>query len=157
MHASLTSTRIAPKKLNVIAKMVRGMPTPKALTALEHTHKKAARIIEGVLKSAIANATFNDKQRSDDLYIKTIVVNQASSYRRGVPMARGRVRPMRKFLSHLDIVLGLIDEEKSGSEKKLTKPELSKAPTTPKRVENASQPAKKQVQRSAPKEKKAKQ
>lgn len=117
MHASLSSTRIAPKKLNVIAKMVRGKTVTSALVALAHTHKKAARIVEGLLKSALANATFNDKQREDDLRIKTIVVNQGSSYRRGVPMARGRVRPMRKFLSHLEIVLGLKDEENVGTPK----------------------------------------
>lgn len=143
MRASLRSVRIAPKKLSVIAQMVRGMPVTEALDALQHTHKKAARIIETLLKSAVANATFNDKQSAHDLVLKTIVVNQAQSYRRGVPMARGRMRPMRKFLSHLDIILGLQADD------------VEKVKDT-KKIENASQAPKKPVQRSVSSAKKAK-
>ena len=134
MRASLTSVRIAPKKLNVIAKMVRGKSVLVAREMLRRTNKKAARIVETLLNSAIANATFNDKQQQDDLILKTIVVNQAQSYRRGVPMARGRVRPMRKFLSHMEIILGLKDEEEQDGESKKSKSE-----------EKASQKAKKPV------------
>lgn len=140
MKASLRSVRIAPKKLAVIAQMVRGLTAMEALDALEHTNKKAARIIQTLLKSAIANATFNDKQRPEDLIVKTIVVNQAQSYRRGVPMARGRTRPMRKFLSHIEIVLGVGSAEDEAKEAKQSK-----------KARNASQEAGKTVQEGAPK------
>ena len=111
MKAHLRSVRIAPKKLNLIAKMVRGMPVPEALEALKHTHKKGARIVQELLKSAVANAEHNDKQQASLLIIKTIVVNQASGYRRGVPKARGSVRPVTKFLSHVSLALGFAGEE----------------------------------------------
>lgn len=112
MKASLRSAPIAPKKANLIAKMVRGMPADDAVALLSRTHKKGARMVEKLLKSALANAEHNDKQDPQQLHIKTIVVNQAMGYRRGVPKARGSIRPMTKFLSHISLTLGLADASK---------------------------------------------
>jgi len=109
MKAYLRSARIAPKKANIIAMMVRDMRVNDALTALSRTNKKAARMIEELIKSAVANAHHNDKQHRENLVIKSIVVNQGTAYRRGVPMARGRMRPMNKFLSHISLTLGIFD------------------------------------------------
>lgn len=119
MKAFLRSARIAPKKANVIARMVRGMPVPEAQDLLGRTNKKAARLFGDLLASAVANAAHNDRQDPRVLMVKEVVVNQGSAYKRGVPMARGRVRPMQKFLSHLHIVLGVKKErmEKEISEK----------------------------------------
>jgi len=110
MHAFLRSVRIAPKKANLSASMIRGLPAQEALAALQRTPKKGARILEKLLQSAVANAEHNDNQRSENLLVKTVVVNQGQAYRRGVPMARGRVRPIRKFLSHISITLGVLDD-----------------------------------------------
>ncbi len=117
MKASVHSVRIAPKKANLIAKLVRGMTVPEAMEQLRRTNKKAARIIELLLRSAIANSSHNDKQDAQMMVIKTIVVNQGQAYRRGMPMARGRQRPFKKFLSHIDITLGFPEEEKSKTKK----------------------------------------
>jgi large subunit ribosomal protein L22 len=124
MKAFLRSARIAPKKANLIATMVRGMPVNDAITALEQTHKKGARMIEQLLKSAVANAQHNDKQDASKLIVKTIIVNQSLGYRRGVPMARGRMRPMTKFLSHIDVVLGVAGAEEPKTSKKAGKKAL---------------------------------
>ena len=109
MKAHLRSVRIAPKKANIIAKMVRGMPVHGAMDALHRTNKKGARLVEQLLRSAMANAAHNDRQTASQLVIKSIVVNQGTGYRRGVPMSRGRVRPMTKFLSHISVTLGVAD------------------------------------------------
>ena len=109
MSAQLHSARLTPKKANLVAATVRGMPVPAALDLLSHTTKKAARIIEGVLHSAASNAEHNFKQDPSAMMVKTIVVNQGTAYRRGIPMARGRTRPIRKFLSHISITLGYSD------------------------------------------------
>ncbi|MDD5751686.1 MAG: uL22 family ribosomal protein, partial [Candidatus Peribacteraceae bacterium] len=98
---------------------------------------------EAVLKSAVANAVHNSKQREEDLVIKTIIVNQGQAYRRGVPMARGRTRPMRKFLSHLEIVLGVGTAEDGSKEVGKVK-NVKKV----KNGENASQKGKKPVKES---------
>lgn len=110
MKAYARSVRIAPKKASLIAKMIRGMSVPDAVLALERTDKKAARIIASLLRSAMANASHNDRQDPQILVVRSIVVNKAQAYHRGVPMARGRMRPMRKFLSHLTLTLGVADE-----------------------------------------------
>lgn len=120
MKAYLRSARIAPKKANIIAKLVRGMPVGDAVESLKHTHKKGARMVEELIKSAVANAEHNDKQDSSKLIVKTIVVNQSMGYRRGVPMARGRMRPMTKFMSHISLTLGVagVDNEKIQTKQK---------------------------------------
>ena len=146
MKAYLHSTRLAPKKANLIAMMVRGMRVEEALTALEHTNKKGARLVETLLRSAVANAEHNDKQRRSNLVIKSIVVNQGTAYRRGTPMARGRMRPMNKFLSHIDLVLGIAGAEEAVSKTK--KKKIEKAEKSPKA---ASQSKKNAVKESASK------
>ncbi|MBU2213147.1 hypothetical protein KJ996_00725, partial [Patescibacteria group bacterium] len=76
------------------------------------------------LKSAMANAQNNDNQDPRELVIKSLIVNQGQAYHRGVPMARGRVRPMRKFLSHITLTLGVapIEREKGkGKEENVSK------------------------------------
>lgn len=134
MRSSLRSARIAPKKANVIAKMIRGMAVPRAIEALEHTQKKASHMILDLLKSAVANAAHNDKQRPEELVIRSIEVNQAQSYRRGVSMARGRQRPLRKFLSHIEIVLGVGAVESDG----VGKSKKSKSTRSTKKTASAS-------------------
>ncbi|MBI1934358.1 50S ribosomal protein L22 [Candidatus Peregrinibacteria bacterium] len=134
MKALLRSARIAPKKANIIARMVRGMSVPDAQDLLSRTHKKAARLFEGLLASAVANAAHNDRQDTQVLMVKEVVVNQGSSLRRGVPMARGRVRPMRKFLSHISITLGIAGTEGVDGEKQevRSKNKVSPVPYGPK-------------------------
>lgn len=146
MKAYLRSARIAPKKANIIAKMVRGMPVGDAMHALSRTNKKGARMVEELLKSAVANAEHNDKQDGSKLMVKTIVVNQSLGYRRGVPMARGRMRPMTKFLSHIAVTLGMAGDETAPSKKS-----AQKAQKSPK---SSSQKTKNQVQPSGTKRKK---
>ena|SRR3989338_5019302 len=118
MKAILRSVRIAPKKANLIAKMVRGMAVADAMETLRLTHKKAARLIEGLLRSAIANTSHNLKQDPQTMVIKSIIVNQGTHYRRGIPKARGQTRPIKKFLSHIEVELGFPDMEESSAKKK---------------------------------------
>ncbi|MFA5799571.1 MAG: 50S ribosomal protein L22 [Candidatus Peribacteraceae bacterium] len=113
MHAHLSSARLAPKKANLMAKMVRGLSVPDAVELLRKTSKKSARLFEGVLRSAMANAEHTFKQDPQMLVLKTVIVNQGTAYRRGIPMARGRVRPIRKFLSHISITLGFPEAKKN--------------------------------------------
>lgn len=111
MKAYLYSARIAPKKANLIATLIRGLTVEEALTQLEKTNKKGARFIEKLIASAAANAVHNDKQVRSQLRIDSIIVNQGMGLRRGVPMARGRIRPMRKFMSHIEVKLGLLTDD----------------------------------------------
>ncbi len=138
MHAHLSSVRLAPKKANLMAKIVRGMTVPDAMELLRKTSKKSARLFEGVLRSAIANAGHNFKQDPQMMVLKTVVVNQGTAYRRGIPMARGRVRPIRKFLCHITITLGFLGDDKKKVKKekeaivKTSAPKEKKASSTTK-------------------------
>lgn len=137
MKAHARSLRIAPKKANLIAQLVRGMAVADALALLKRTHKKGARMVERLLESAVANAQHNDKQDASSLVIRTIVVNQGTAYRRGVPMARGRMRPMHKFLSHISVTLGLQGEE-GKAQKKPKKGVAEASQKAPRSVKSAS-------------------
>lgn len=135
MHAHLSSARLAPKKANLMAKMVRGLPVPTAVELLRCTHKKSARLFEGVLRSAIANAEHNFKQDPQTMILKTVVVNKGMVYQRGVPMARGRMRPIKKFLCHITITLGYPGAEKPA---KKAKAEAKTSTKTTKKSSSAS-------------------
>ena len=137
MYASLTAVRIAPKKAAILAKMICGKSVPDAVHLLEHVNKKAARIMEQLLRSAMANASHNEKQDPQMMIIKTVVVNKAQVFHRGVPMARGRVRPIKKFLSHIELTLGIPDEI-GGDSAKSSKSEKSSSQSPKKPVKKAS-------------------
>jgi len=147
MKAHLRSIRIAPKKANLVAGMIRGLPVSEALSSLERTNKKAARVLERLLRSAIANAKQNDNQEAEDLIIKTIIVNKAQAYHRGVPMARGRVRSMRKFLSHISITLGVKEME---TEKKKETPSQKAKKTVKTTVKSEKSKSSKEETATAP-------
>ncbi len=145
MRAYLRSVRIAPKKANLVALMVRGMPVGEAVQLLNRTHKKGARLIEKLIESAAANARHNFKQDAGQLVVRTIVVNQGQALQRGMPMARGRARPYSKFLSHIEVTLGYADEAPMTGKKpkKAAKAEAPAAEASAKPAAKKKAPAKK--------------
>jgi large subunit ribosomal protein L22 len=151
MKAYLHSVRIAPKKANLIARMVRGLSVPVAMEQLRRTNKKAARIMETLLRSAIANASHNDKQDAQTMVVKTVVVNQGTAYHRGMPKARGQMRPYRKFLSHITLTLGLPGDI-AGPTKRANAPKKA-AKTEGESVKKASPKAKTSVKVSGTRKK----
>jgi large subunit ribosomal protein L22 len=105
MKASVRNIRISPKKLNVIAYIVRNMKAQEALDTLRFMPKKGAQIVYDVLKSAVANATHNDSQKVEDLRIASISVTQGLVMKRINPVSRGRAHRILKRTSHVDITL----------------------------------------------------
>lgn len=103
MKAILRRVRISPKKANLIAALVRNKNIQEALDILKFTPKKAAKILKKVIESAIANAENNFKQNKDSLYIKEIIVTQGVTYKRSLPISRGRTHPILKRTSHITV------------------------------------------------------
>lgn len=103
--ARLQFVRMSPQKARIVADMVRGKRVGEALQALQFTPRKPARILSGVLKSAVANAEQQGVQDVDRLFIKTIQVNQGPALKRFIPRAQGRATPIRKPTSHVDVIL----------------------------------------------------
>lgn len=121
MKAILRQVRISPKKANLVAELVRTKPVTEAVTILKFTPKKAAPILKKVIESASANAENNLKQKKELLYIKEIIVNEGPTYKRRIPISRGRAHPLLKRTSHITVELGQkVEEKKEPTQEKTT-------------------------------------
>lgn len=98
-------SRISPKKAREVSREIVGLPANEALDLLRFIPRKAARLFYKTLHSAIANAENNHSLASDDLVVKSAIVEEGPAFKRFKPVARGSAHPIRKRTSHLRIVL----------------------------------------------------
>ena len=105
MKAYGKNIRISPKKLRVVAEVVRGQKASEALQFLKFAPKKWADILYKILHSAVANAEHNNKQGSDSLYIEKLVIHKWIVYKRWNPVSRGRMHPILKRTSNIVLEL----------------------------------------------------
>jgi len=105
MKAILKNYRQSPRKVRLIADLVRGKSAHDALTTLQFVDKRAAGPFTKVIQSAVANATQSGKN-ADRLFIKTVEVNKAPTFKRMLPRARGSASRINKRNSHISVVLG---------------------------------------------------
>lgn len=105
MKAVTKYIRISPKKLALIADLVRGMGVDEALDFLKATPKKAALPLYKAVNSAVSNAEMNNNQDRSQLYIAKIMVNRGPTLKRGIPISRGRYHRILKRTSHLNVEL----------------------------------------------------
>jgi large subunit ribosomal protein L22 len=103
--ASLQNYRIAPRKVRLVADMIRGKNVADAKVILSNVTKKARHPIHDLLDSAVANAAHNFKIDNAALFVKEIRVDQGYVLKRSMPMARGSAFPLKKRTSHVTIVL----------------------------------------------------
>jgi large subunit ribosomal protein L22 len=96
--------RISPKKLKLVADLVRGKKLDDAYTTLSMVIAKGAGIVRKSLQSVAANARQKDRE-ARDLYIKKICVDEGMTWKRIMPAAMGRANRIRKRTSHLTVVL----------------------------------------------------
>lgn len=96
MKAYLKQVRISPKKVNVVAALVRGKNVTEALTQLKFVPKRSAPVLAKLIASAAANAENNFKQDKEKLMISKIIVNEGMTLKRGMPISRGRWHPIKK-------------------------------------------------------------
>jgi large subunit ribosomal protein L22 len=117
--AHLRYLRIAPRKVGVVAALVRGKQVGAALNILKFTRKHAAKPLEKLIKSAIANATDLSKGEVDidTLYVKQISVDQGPSQRRYMPRAMGRATRVNKKSSHVHVVLASAEKRPGAAAK----------------------------------------
>lgn len=97
--------RIAPRKMQLVADLVRGKNADEALAILKYTPKRGAKVMEKLLTSAIANAENNYEMNRDELYVAQVYANQGPTMKRFRPRAQGRAFTIRKHTSHVGIVL----------------------------------------------------
>jgi len=103
VSAKVKWVRIAPRKLSRVVALVRGKLALEALDLLKFMPQKGARILEKVIKSAVANAKNNYKLTESTLVVWEAYVNKGITMRRWQARARGRVFPINKRTSHLTV------------------------------------------------------
>lgn len=101
---------LAPRKVSLVAHLVRGRSVADALVILEHTPKRAAIPVAKAIKSAAANATNTHGIDGKTLVIDTLTVTAGPRLKRYKPAAHGRALPFMKRTSHITVVV-------AGSEK----------------------------------------
>src|SRR5438105_5594799 len=105
VRAEAKWVRTSARKARLVAEHIRGRSVPEARTVLAFTQRAAAREIEKVLRSAVANAEANHGLIGDDLYVYRAVVDEGPTLKRFRARARGRVARIRKRTCHITIEL----------------------------------------------------
>jgi large subunit ribosomal protein L22 len=105
VRAVLRMVRTSPRKLNLVAAMIRGKKVAAALADLEFSRKRIAVQIRKTLQSAIANAENNHDLDVDNLVVAEAHVGKALVMKRFSPRARGRVGRIMKPFSNLTVVV----------------------------------------------------
>jgi large subunit ribosomal protein L22 len=96
--------RISERKARLVADMIRGLDCDEALAVLEFTHQRAARMIDRVLKSAMANANEQEAQMNR-LMISESRVDPGPIIKRFHPKDRGRAHPIQKRTCHIHVTV----------------------------------------------------
>ncbi len=97
--------RLSPDKARDFARRLQGLSVTAAIDAANFSDRKVARMLGKILKSAVANAENNAKLSADDLKVKTAVIEEGPRMKRFWPRARGGVRPVRRRMAHITVVL----------------------------------------------------
>jgi len=105
-RAKLRYIRVTPRKARLVVDVIRGKKAGEALSILKFMPQHASRVIEKLLKSAIANAEQKNIGDVDRLKIKTAFVDQGPVMKRVMPRAMGRANIIKKRTSHITLVLG---------------------------------------------------
>jgi len=107
VRAEARYVRTAPRKAQLVTEQIRGRTVPEARTILAFMTRDAARDVERVLSSAVANAEANHNLDGDDLYVSVAVVVAGPTLKRWRARARGRVARIKKRTCHITIALAL--------------------------------------------------
>ncbi|MFF2890704.1 MULTISPECIES: 50S ribosomal protein L22 [unclassified Paenibacillus] len=103
--AHVKFVRIAPRKAQLVADLIRGKQVGEAIAILRHTPKSASPIIEKLLNSAIANAEHNYQLDVNKLVVSQVFANQGPTMKRFRPRAMGRASRINKRTSHITLVV----------------------------------------------------
>jgi large subunit ribosomal protein L22 len=105
VRASANWVRITPRKARLVVEHIRGRTVPEARTVLAFTQRAAAREVEKLLRSAVANAEANHGLIGDDLVVKAAYVDEGPMLKRWRARARGRAARIHKRTCHITLKL----------------------------------------------------
>jgi len=104
-QANLRGLRTSPRKLNLVAKTIRGKTAASALAELTFSHRRVAHDVKKALQAAIANAENNHQLDVDRLYVKEATVGRAFVLKRFHTRGRGRSARVEKHFAHITVVV----------------------------------------------------
>jgi large subunit ribosomal protein L22 len=109
-QAVLRKFRQSPRKVRMVADMIRGRQVADAIAILDFQQRKAAKMLRKVLGSAIANATTNEKADADALKVTKITVDPGPVEKRWLARSMGRANRINRRTSNVTIVVDVPQE-----------------------------------------------
>ena len=112
--AKLLDIPTSPRKMRLVADMVRGQEVFRALGILKFSNKEAAARLEKLVRSAVANWEQKNERKAEDgeLFINTIFVDCGTTLKRLRPAPQGRGYRIRKRANHVTLIVDTIDNNK---------------------------------------------
>jgi large subunit ribosomal protein L22 len=126
VRASAQYLRVTPRKARLVVEHIRGRSVPEARTVLAFTPRAAAREVEKVLASAVANAEANHGLLGDELIVSAAYVDEGPTIKRWRARARGRVSRIKKRTCH--VTLRLTPAETDGATRRTRRAQATAAP-----------------------------
>ena len=111
-RAVLRHYRMSAYKARQVLDLVRGHDVDRAAEMLRATPREAARVVEKVLASAVANARNNDQLDPEELYIASCFADEGTTLKRWRPRARGRATRIRKRTCHITVIVSRLPEDR---------------------------------------------
>jgi large subunit ribosomal protein L22 len=137
--ATAKGVRLSPRKVAVVASLVRGRSVEDALTILDHTPRRSAVAVSKAIKSARANADHNHNYKPATLQITEISVTPGPRLKRYRPAAHGRALPFQRKTAHIRVVV-------DGEQREAKKPAKSAETTQTEKPKAATKPAPKKTE-----------
>jgi len=122
IKAKLNYLRISPRKVRLVTDFIKGMEVKQAENHLKFIPQRVSKYLLKLLQSAVSNAQNNFKIDKDILYIKDVIVNEGTPFKRWQPVSRGRSFPIMKRTSNINLILELKEGKKVKKIKPKTKP-----------------------------------
>jgi large subunit ribosomal protein L22 len=140
VRAQAKWVRVAPRKARLVVDHIRGRSVPEARTVLAFTERAAAKEIEKVLRSAIANAEANHGLVGDELYVSSAVVDEGPTLKRWRARARGRAARIRKHTCHITVMLAPLPSAPGRPTRRPRRAVEEAEPVKPARTARAAKP-----------------
>jgi large subunit ribosomal protein L22 len=145
-RAILRFVRVTPRKARAVVDLIRGQQVPHALSVLKYTPRLAAKVVEKLLRSAVANAELKELGQADTMRVSRAFVDCGPIYKRSQPRAQGRAFAIHKRTSHITLFVEapeVIERPKAGRAGKAAAKAPKPAARADKPETKAAKPAKK--------------
>ena len=109
-HATAKYVRSSASKVRVVLNLVRGVDVQRAKEILQFTDREAARVVEKVLASAVANAVNNHEMDADELFVKACFADEGPTLKRFRPRAKGRAGKINKRTCHVTVIVDTMSD-----------------------------------------------